>query len=505
MSKLKEILELVRSINADEFQEQLTHGNSLDDIYKELLFLNEKIESKKKRTNIIIEHISNCYAGDFFNYLPISDEQDELDVFCMGFNTYIEELKGVMVSRNSLEALNEKLIEEKERSEQLAMARDQFLSSMSHEIRTPLNGILGFTDLLLGNSSLDFESKKQLDYIKMSGDILLVIINDILDLAKIESGQITLYEKPFDLRELIKLIYDTFSIKSLEKEIDFKISIDKKIPAVLNGDSIRVSQILFNLTSNAVKFTPLKGKIKLKIRLEKESKGHYFIQMSVKDTGIGISSDKIKSIFDPFIQVSNDIDGKYEGTGLGLTIIKRIITIMKGEIHVKSKLGIGTKFTVTIPFLKGNPDLSISKSEVNNNKKTIDVIHGDKKIKVLLAEDNRINQILAQKVLSKFNIDCITVDNGKLAVEAVINENFDIILMDIMMPIMNGYEATSVIRNMEDITKKDIPIVALSAVVTGSVIEACSSVGINRYISKPFESEELYKIIIELVQKDGNI
>ena len=502
MTKLEEILALVRSINADEFQEQLTAGDSLDDIHKELLFLAEKIESKKKRTDVIIEHISNCYAGDFFNYLPISDAQDELDVFCMGFNTYIEELKAVMVSKNLLGTINKKLVEEKERSEQLAMARDEFLSSMSHEIRTPLNGILGFTDLLLENSSLDADSKNQLDYIKMSGDILLVIINDILDLAKIESGQIALYEKPFDLSKLTQLIYDTFSTKVLQKAIDFKIEIDKKVPVILNGDSIRISQILFNLISNAVKYTPVKGKIRLKIKFEKEEAGFYYIKVSVKDSGIGIPSDRIDTIFDPFIQVSNDTARKYGGTGLGLTIIKKIITIMKGEIQVKSKLGVGTKFIVNLPFAKGNTNLAASKSIINRDKLAIP-INTNERIKVLLAEDNHINQILVQKVLEKFNFDCITVDNGSLAVEAVIHGDFDVILMDIMMPIMDGYEATSIIRNLEDKTKKNIPIVALTAVVTGSVIEACSSIGIDRYLSKPFESEELYNVINELVHKEG--
>src|SRR6478752_1437789 len=172
MSKLKEILTLVRSINEDEFREQLTEGESLDDLYSELLFLSEKIESRKKRTNVIIEHISNCYAGDFFNKLPISDEEDELDVVCMGFNTYIEELKSAMVSKNILEEQNKKLVEEKNRSEQLAKAKDEFMSGMSHEIRTPLSGILGFTDILLKNDALDAESLKQLNYIKMLGDTL---------------------------------------------------------------------------------------------------------------------------------------------------------------------------------------------------------------------------------------------------------------------------------------------------------------------------------------------
>lgn len=502
MTKLEKILALVRSINEDEFQEQLTHGNSLDDVYKELVFLAEKAASRKKRTDVIIKLISNSYAGDFFKYLPISDEQDELDVFSMGFNTYVEELKEVMVSKNLLETINKKLIEEKERSEQLALARDEFLSSMSHEIRTPLNGILGFTNLLLKNPHLDAEGNKQLEYIKMSGDILLVIINDILDLAKIEAGQLVLYEKPFNLSKLTQLIYDTFSTKLQEKEIDFKISIDKKVPEVLIGDSIRVSQILFNLLSNSVKFTPVKGEIKLKIKFVKEEAGFHFIKITVEDSGIGISAEKLDTIFDPFIQVSNDTARKYGGTGLGLTIISKIINIMNGEIKVKSKLGVGTKFKVSLPFVKGD---AISADQVpvasNSKQKSVIPLDANRRIKVLLAEDNSINQILAQKVLSKFNFDCVTVGNGKLAVEAVSHGDFDVILMDIMMPVMDGYEATLIIRKMEDKIKRNIPIVALTAVVTGSVIEASSAMGIDKYLSKPFEAEELFNVIMELVSR----
>lgn len=338
----------------------------------------------------------------------------------------------------------------------------------------------------------------------MSGDVLLVIINDILDLAKIESGQISLYVKPFDLSKLIQLIYDTFSIKIQGKGIDFKISIDKKVPTILNGDSIRVSQILFNLISNAIKFTPLKGKVTLKINFDNEDADFYYIKVTVKDSGIGIPADKLGTIFDPFIQVSNDAARKYGGTGLGLTIIKKIIVIMNGEIEVKSRLNVGTKFIVNLPFSKVNNNVIGSESYVNKEK-FASPTNRDKKIKVLLAEDNKINQILVQKVLLKFNFDCVTVENGSLAVEAVVRENFDIILMDIMMPIMDGYEASSRIRNLQDSTKKNIPIVALTAVVTGSVTEACSSVGINKYLSKPFESEELFTVIMELVQKESAV
>lgn len=498
MARLEEILALVRSINADEFRTQLTDGNSLEDVHKELLFLAEKIDSKKERTEIIIEDISNIYAGDFFSYLPISEHQDELDVFCMGFNTYIEELQAVMVSKNLLEISNKKLQEEKERSEHLAKARDEFLSSMSHEIRTPLNGILGFTDLLLKNPSLDADSKKQLDYIMMSGDIMLVIINDILDLAKIESGQIALYEKPFELSKLLQLVYDAFSMKIQEKDLNFETSIDEKIPTTVNGDSVRVAQILFNLISNAVKFTPVKGKITLKIDFEKEDAQFHNIKITVEDSGIGISADRIDAIFEPFIQVSDDTARKYGGTGLGLTIIKKIINMMNGRISVKSEPNIGTKFLVHLPFSK---EISIpTNSELPVEKDYSDLfVRKSGKINVLLAEDNKINQLLAQKVLSKFDFDCFTVENGSLAVEAVINGNFDIVLMDIMMPVMNGYEATSLIRSLTDETKKDIPILALTAVVTGSIIEDCEKAGMNSYLSKPFASEELYKAITKLV------
>lgn len=500
MSKLEKILALVRSINQDEFREQLTHGDSLDDVYEELVFLAERIESKKRRTDVIIEHISNCFAGDFFNYLPISEANDELDVFCMGFNTYIEELKSAMVSKKLVETINEKLVDEKEHSEQLAIARDQFLSNMSHEIRTPLNGIIGFTNLLLESNVLAPEQKKQLEYIKVSGDILLVIINDILDLAKIESGEVSLSNKPFNLGQLTRLVHDTFKMKTVEKDIDFKVSIDKKVPEILNGDSVRVSQIFFNLISNAVKFTPVNGKIRMKIKIQDEEDDCYIVRIIVKDSGIGIPSDKLEGIFNPFVQVSNDTSRKYGGTGLGLTIIKRIIDIMNGDIQVKSELNVGTKFIVTIPFSK-NDYFSVPKTFLEE-REFVKPIDKNRRIKVLLAEDNRINQILVQKILAKYNFDCVAVTNGKLALEAITQEDFDVVILDLMMPEMNGYETSSAIRSLRNRSKKNVPIVALSAVVTGSVAEACRAVGINSYISKPFDADQLYTVIMQLLEKE---
>lgn len=504
MSKLEKILALVRSINEDEFQEQLTHGDSLDDVYEELLFLAKKIESKKKRTGVIIEQISNCFAGDFFNYLPISEENDELDVFCMGFNTYIEELKSAMVSKKLLETINGKLAEAKERTEQLVFTKDQFLSGMSHEIRTPLNGIIGFADLLLNSPSLDNETKEQLEYIKMSADVLMVTINDILDLAKIESGQVVISDKPFNLVELTRLLHEIFSVKIADKEIDLQFVIDEEVPSLLCGDSVRVSQILFNLMSNAIKLTPVNGKIRLKIKLQHEEEGFYSVRITVKDSGIGMNAKQLEGIFDPFVQVSNDVVAQNEGTGLGLTIVKKIVNLMNGEIVVKSKANLGTKFTVTLPFSKSTHYSSSSESSLESENKVSVSVDSSKKMKVLLAEDDRINQILVQKVLSNYNIDCVAVGNGRLAVDALIQDDFDLVLMDLMMPVLNGYEAASEIRKLKNHRKKNIPILALSAVVTDTVVNVCKTVGIDEYLSKPFDSEELYNVITELIVKKNN-
>lgn len=498
------ILALVRLINADEFQEPHTTGNSLDDVYNELLFLEKKIQSKKDRTEEISEQISNCYGGDFFNFLPISEHQDELDVFCMGFNTYIEELRDAMVSKKLLEISNQNLLQEKERSENLAKAKDVFLSSMSHEIRTPLNGMLGFTDLLYNNKNIDPESKKQIEFIKMSGEILLVIINDILDLAKIESGEITIFKRSFDLNTLTHLINDTFHKKIKDKKIKFSYSIDKNVPLSLTGDSIRISQVLFNLMSNAIKFTPKKGKVQLRFQLESETETNYAVRITVKDSGIGIPDDKLETIFNPFVQVTTDNARTNSGTGLGLTIIKKLITMMNGKIKVKSKINEGTKFSVILPFSKIN-EYDFPIELVEPKIEPMPEITLDYNIKVLLAEDNRINQILVQKVLFKHKIECVTVGNGKLAVEAMENDDFDIILMDIMMPIMDGYEATALIRKFDNKVKNSIPIIALTAIVTGTVVEDSAAVGVNKYLSKPFDPSTLVATIVDLVQEKRSL
>jgi two-component system CheB/CheR fusion protein len=499
MTQLEDILALVRSMNADEFREPLTNGNTLDDLHKELLFLQSRIQAAKDRTQSIIDHIADCFTGDFFNQLPISEAGDELDVISMGFNTYIEELRSTMVSKEELEKTNQWLIEEKERSEQLARAKDEFMSSMSHEIRTPLNGILGFTNVLLTNKVLPTEYQKQLELVKISGDILLVIINDILDLAKIDAGKMTLEESPVMIKDLSQVILNTFAVKVNEKELQLGLSVADDVPETLLGDSVRISQVLFNFVSNAVKFTPPNGKIQLSIGVDHEDEEHCYIELAVTDTGIGIPSDKIDSVFAPFVQTSNDTARKYGGTGLGLTIVKKIIDLMNGKVAVESEFGSGTRFSAIIPMRKYVQDPEAEKAKPVEKSEQLHPDLVNRTIRVLLADDNAINRLLVQTVLAQHNVKITTVENGREAFESVKQYEFDIILMDIMMPEMDGYEATQAIRRLDDASKKDIPIIALTAVVTNSVAVKCSEMGMNGYISKPFDSNELYRMMIDLI------
>lgn len=500
MVTIEEILALVRAVNSDEFNEPPSTGNSLDDLYQEVLFLTSRIENRRQRTQSVIDHISDCFAGNFFKELPISDAMDELDVISMGFNTYMEELESTMVSKQELTEANEKLKEEKERSEQLSAAKDEFMSNMSHEIRTPLNGILGFVNILLNDGGVPPEYRKQLEYAKTSGDILLVIINDILDLAKIDAGKMMLEERPVNLIELSQLMHNTFLTKITEKELEFNLVIEENLPNPVLGDSVRLSQILFNFVSNSIKFTPAKGKVELRIALKRTEKDRYIVELSVTDTGIGIPKDKIQDIFVPFVQTSNDTARKYGGTGLGLTIVKKIIQLMNGEVTVESELGKGTRFSAVIPFrIPEDAQLTDVTPLLIDDNGTYSL--PDRPIRVLLAEDNAINQLIVQTVLQKREMEVFTVETGKQAVEAVQNDDFDIILMDIMMPEMDGYEATQAIRKLPEGMKCSIPIVALTAVVTNEVTTKCRNVGMDDYLSKPFDPKDLYQKIIATIHR----
>ncbi|MFM9946393.1 MAG: ATP-binding protein, partial [Saprospiraceae bacterium] len=368
-------------------------------------------------------------------------------------------------------------------------AKQQFLSNMSHEIRTPMNAIIGFTKVIL-KTELSGKQKEYLTAIKMSGDALIVLINDILDLAKVDAGKMTFEQIPFKMESSITAMIHLFEIKTQEKNIKLVKEYDPNIPEVLVGDSVRLHQIILNLLSNAVKFTT-KGKIKISVRLLKEDETQASIEFAVSDTGIGISAEKLVEIFDNFQQASSSTSRLFGGTGLGLAIAKQLVEQQGGSIQVKSKVDEGSTFSFILNFQK-------TKAEADTAIEILELDSRIKNIKVLVVEDMALNQLLMKTLLDDFGFERDIAANGKIAIEKLQSKSYDIILMDLQMPEMNGFEATEYIRNT---LHSKIPIIALTADVTTVDVAKCKAVGMNDYISKPVDERLLYSKIIALVQK----
>lgn len=383
------------------------------------------------------------------------------------------------------------LIEAKVFAERAAQSKQQFLSNMSHDIRTPLNSILGFTNVLL-KTRLDVDQKEYAQAINTSGKSLNLLINDILDLAKVDSGRMTFEKKPFEIRKVITSILHSFNIKIKEKNLELIKDFDTEIPTTLLGDSVRLNQIVSNLVSNAVKFTH-KGKITVRMKLLKDDKENTTIEFAITDTGIGIGSNNLKSIFNVFEQAVTDTSNTYGGTGLGLAIVKQLIEAQGGSISLVSKLDEGSTFSFILPFGKTTMNL----------EEEIDVLKLDSEVtslSILVAEDVALNQMLIKIILSGFGFDYDIVDNGKLAIEKLKTNTYDIILMDLQMPEMNGFEASEYIRHT---MKLKTPIIALTADVTTADVDKCKAFGMDDYISKPINENGLYSKIVELTRKQN--
>ena len=402
----------------------------------------------------------------------------------------LQYISGVNIDITEQKLFEEKLIEAKTSAENAAKSRQQFLSNMSHEIRTPLNSILGFTNVLL-KTELDVQQKEFLDAINTSGKSLNLLINDILDLAKVDAGKMTFETKPFEIRKSITALLHSFDMKIREKNLELVEVYDNKIPPILVGDLLRLNQIILNLISNAVKFTH-KGKIKLTIKLLHEDKENVTIEFVVSDSGIGIADNKLNSIFNLFEQAEINTSTSYGGTGLGLSIVKQLVEGQGGSVSVKSKLGEGSVFSVILPFGKAN--LKLEEEII-----LLDPVSEIKNPRVLVAEDVPLNQLLIKIILNDFGFEHEIVGNGKLAIEKMQTNTYDIILMDLHMPEVNGFEATEYIRKT---LKSYIPIIALTADVTTMDVSKCKEFGMDSYISKPIEEKLLYNKIVELVKKN---
>jgi PAS domain S-box-containing protein len=377
---------------------------------------------------------------------------------------------------------------ERQIAEEAVKAKQQFLSNMSHEIRTPMNAIIGFTNVML-KTDLSAKQKEYITAIKTSGDDLIVLINDILDLAKVNAGKMTFEKTPFKLESSISSMLQLFETKIQEKSLVLIKEYDPNIPEVLIGDPARLNQIILNLISNAVKFTT-KGKITISVLLLTQDEGKASIKFAVSDTGIGIEENKIANIFENFQQATSDTTRLYGGTGLGLAIVKQLVEPQGGTIHVESKINKGSTFSFILSFQK-----TVNKAE--SAQKITDLNTKIKNIKILVAEDMALNQLLMRTILEDFGFECDIASNGKLAVEKLEKNSYDIILMDLQMPEMNGFEATKYIRNS---LNSKIPIIALTADVTTVDLSKCEEAGMDDYISKPVDDQLLYSKIVGLLR-----
>ncbi len=378
-------------------------------------------------------------------------------------------------------------------AENAVKAKQQFLSNMSHEIRTPMNAIIGFTKVLL-KTDLSAKQKEYLTAIKMSGDALIVLINDILDLAKVDAGKMIFEQTPFKMALSISAMLHLFETKIQEKNIELVKEYDPRIPEVLVGDPVRLHQIILNLVSNAVKFTT-KGKITVGVRLLSEDEEKATIEFSVTDSGIGIAENKLGKIFENFQQASSGTSRLYGGTGLGLAIVKQLVEPQGGSIHVTSKVNVGSTFSFILNFQKTNAE---AESEMGIEELDEEI----RNIKVLVVEDIALNQLLMKTLLDDFGFERDVAANGKIAIEKLQTKTFDIVLMDLQMPEMNGFEATEYIRNKMN---SKIPIIALTADVTTVDLEKCKAVGMNDYIAKPVDEKLLYSKIVGLVKKPSPV
>ncbi len=368
-------------------------------------------------------------------------------------------------------------------------SKQQFLSNMSHEIRTPMNAIIGFTKVVL-KTELSSKQKEYLTAIKMSGDALIVLINDILDLAKVDAGKMTFEKTSFKLRLSIKAMLHLFETKIQEKNLKLVTHFDSSIPEVIVGDPVRLHQIILNLVSNAVKFTN-SGKITVSVKLAAETDVDIAIKFSVTDTGIGISDTKTEKIFENFQQATSDTSRIFGGTGLGLAIVKQLVEAQNGTIYVESILGKGSTFSFVLNFEKTNAE-AVLEPEI------LEIDNDIKDTKILVVEDMELNQLLMKTLLDDFGFECEIAANGKVALQKLKKNTYDIILMDLQMPEMNGFEATEYIRQTMKLT---IPIIALTADVTTVDVAKCKAVGMNDYISKPVDERLLYSKLISVIKK----
>jgi len=436
-----------------------------------------------------IENIRSAMNRGAFDFITKPIDFNDLET------TMMKTLRAVDEYRMANQAISErdKAIIEKEQARASAQFKQQFLANMSHEIRTPMNSVIGLANLLL-RSPLEGSQKKYVRMIQSASEQLMSIINDILDISKIEAGKMSLESVPFNLREVISNVNNILVMKAEEKGLKIRIEIEDSIPQYIKGDPSRLAQVLINLVGNSIKFTS-QGYIAVKVSLKQRLENVDLILFEVTDTGIGISKEKAENIFESFTQADSDTSRKYGGTGLGLTISRQLVELQGGNIGLESEPGVGTRFYFEIPYLQtDNPaDNSESDPEI--------FINDLEDLRILLAEDNEFNRIVAEDTIRDYlkNVKIDHCSNGREAVEAVEKNDYDVVLMDIQMPEMDGYEAMQKIRSLGN--KGKVPVIAMTANATPEEITKCFESGANEYVSKPFLPGTFFKALKKVMVK----
>lgn len=475
--KIEQIRNFVKAINFSYYsfeKNKNLFGYSSKLGEKECVQMNNKLKIEIKQRHLSVEKLITSIKT-----------KDGLEANVLDSNNLLGLVNYLQVQIENRKKVETELRQSKELAENATQAKSEFLSMMSHEIRTPLNAIVGMTHLMQ-QEELSENMVENLKILKFSTDNLCALINDILDFSKIEAGKVELEKVPFDLKHLILNIKKANQVKATEKGNKIKLIFDENVPNIFIGDPLRIGQIISNLLSNAVKFTN-KGNITLKLSLQKIINNCAILDFSITDTGIGIEENKQKLIFEKFTQADSETTREFGGTGLGLVITKKLLQMHDSEIHLYSEVGKGVKFYFTIQLSIGttiNKKVNDSNFEFENES----ILTG---VKVLLVEDYPINVKVATKFLERWKVDIDVAENGKVALEKYKIGKYDLILMDIQMPTMDGYETTKEIRKID----ANIPIIALTASATLNNHDRAFIVGMNDYITKPFNPKELFQKI----------
>jgi signal transduction histidine kinase len=474
---LKKFIKVVNEsyLNFERDKELFEHSSRLNE--KEYAAINKRLKDEIVQRKMSVEKLIDAIYS-----LEIKDDISKKSLDPNNLIGLVDVLQTQIDNRKEIEG---QLRAAKEVAEHATMAKSEFLSMMSHEIRTPLNAIVGLT-YLMQQEDVSEKMAENLRILQFSSDNLYLLINDILDFSKIEAGKIDLEKVPFDIKNLVSNIKKANQVKAEEKENKIKLMIDDDVPQVVMGDMLRLGQVISNLVSNAVKFTR-NGSIIIELSLLKRTDTSALMEVSVSDTGIGIPEDKQEIIFDHFTQANSQTTREFGGTGLGLVITKKLLELFGSEIKLESQVGKGSKFYFNLELDLG-AEQQLRKDDASNPTLNENTLRG---LRVLLVEDYPINVKVACKFLERWNVEVDVAENGQVAVAKFAPQKYDLILMDIQMPVMDGYESTRNIRLMDT----QIPIIALTASSSLSTQDVAFQVGMNDYLSKPFNPKELFQKI----------